>query len=574
LLVASQKGGVGKTTTSINLAAATALQGARVLLLDTDPLSSISGSLQLANHPHRQTLRSAGVDVPGVLVCNVIPKLDVLSPYDEVGCSDEELGRLLQVLASPALHGTYGCMIVDTPPFMGANPNQLFALCEDFLLVMRAEPLAARTLPAFLELAQRSRAQGATANLRGILLTLAEGEPPGGRWERELRGRFGTRILPQVVPHDEEVGRALMFGQIISHSNRESPVAKQYHSLVESLELVSQGAEANREGAAEVLPLILATLKDAVAGLARRNPEKPASAPHLSATVMPVLPAADEGSQRDSIHSSQPWPTQGASSCRLPEGASSSRLGEGASSCRLGEGASSARLSEGASSSRLGEGASSTRLGEGSSSSRLGQTPVDPPREPAREGHKSSPRRRRPVPPLTARPSMPRPASLTETDFPPFSDSDVSLNEDRLVPVRLPAASLPEPAPAPVPVPAPAPAPAPAPSSGIPLPLAGFWLGIAVLVGVGLRFLHLPDGSVPILVGLGVGAVVLFLFRNVLLGQESTPAATQGKSGQNGHSSHGRTLAARIEEVRQPPRSHGSRRMRKVVPPRNDRNGN
>ena len=59
LLVARQKGGVGKTTTSINLAAAAALAGARVLLLDADPLSSISASLNLAEHPQRQSLRTA-----------------------------------------------------------------------------------------------------------------------------------------------------------------------------------------------------------------------------------------------------------------------------------------------------------------------------------------------------------------------------------------------------------------------------------------------------------------------------------------------------------------------------------
>src|ERR1700730_8137478 len=73
LLVASQKGGVGKTTTSINLAAATAMAGARGLLLAADPLSSISASLTLSQHPQRQPLRQAGIDLPGVLAGNVIP---------------------------------------------------------------------------------------------------------------------------------------------------------------------------------------------------------------------------------------------------------------------------------------------------------------------------------------------------------------------------------------------------------------------------------------------------------------------------------------------------------------------
>src|SRR5262245_1463566 len=185
LLVASQKGGVGKTTTSTNLAAATALAGARVLLLDADPLSSIGSSLNLAQHPGRQPLRAAGIDLPGVLASNVLPGLDVLSPYEDGGCSDDELDHLLALVAAPSFRECYSCLIVNAPPFLGANPAQLLGTCDEFVLVMRAEPLAYRTLPAFLELAQRSRG-AQPMPMRGILLTLPEGEETGGRWEREL----------------------------------------------------------------------------------------------------------------------------------------------------------------------------------------------------------------------------------------------------------------------------------------------------------------------------------------------------------------------------------------------------
>ena len=81
LLVASQKSGVGKTTSSINLAAAAARAGTRVLLLDADPLSRIAEALRLAQHPRRKTLHQIGVDLPGVLVCDVRRGWIVLSPY-------------------------------------------------------------------------------------------------------------------------------------------------------------------------------------------------------------------------------------------------------------------------------------------------------------------------------------------------------------------------------------------------------------------------------------------------------------------------------------------------------------
>ena len=278
LLVASQKGGVGKTTTSMNLAAAVAQAGTRVLLLDADPLSNISTALNLAAHPHRLPLRQAGIDLPGVLVCNIVPRLDVLSPYDEGRCGDDDFARLLRVLAAPAAQQCYGCTIVDVPPFLGGNPSQLIGSCDEFLLVMRAEALAHRTLPAFLELVQRSSRAGHPLPMRGILLTLPEGEEPGCRWERELRGRFGTRVLAEVIPHDESIGQALRDGQISSHLHPDAPAGRQYHLLVEKLGLAAEAC------AAVEVEQVMQALREATDLLGPANvpapePVKPVAAP-------------------------------------------------------------------------------------------------------------------------------------------------------------------------------------------------------------------------------------------------------------------------------------------------------
>ena len=296
LLVASQKGGVGKTTTSINLAAAAAMAGTRVLLLDADPLSSISGSLNLAEHPQRQSLREAGIDLPGVLVCDVVPGLDVLSPYEAGGCSDDELDQLFALLTTDAFQKGYGCLVVDTPPFMGASPGQLLATCDEFVIVMRAEPMAYRTLPAFLELVQRQKSPAGNGpiKMRGILVTLPEGEESGGRWERELRGRFGTRILPEIVPYDEVVNEARLFGRIVGHENRESPVAQAYHALAESLTLASD-ARTVTMGTASPLLLAWAALKPAARPAPAQTPSPApvfagSRTPPSKAPVRPVAP--------------------------------------------------------------------------------------------------------------------------------------------------------------------------------------------------------------------------------------------------------------------------------------------
>ncbi len=244
LLVASQKSGVGKSTTSMNLAAATASTGTRVLLFDADPLSTIGEALKLSEHPRRQLLRALGVDLPGALVVDFLPGLDVLCPYAGEHCSDADFERLLRVLATPTAQQFHGCLIVDVPPFMGGNAAQLLALCDEFLLVMRAEAMAYRTLPALLELVQRSSRDGLAPPMRGILLTLPDGEQPGGRWERELRGRFGARALAEAIPYDERIGEALKTGQIGSHRFAESPAGQQYNRLVGTLNLTSETSAA------------------------------------------------------------------------------------------------------------------------------------------------------------------------------------------------------------------------------------------------------------------------------------------------------------------------------------------
>jgi chromosome partitioning protein len=464
VLVTSQKGGVGKTTTSINLAAAAAMAGNRVFLLDADPLSNISTSLQLAERAGRQTLRQIGIDLPGLLSCNVIAGLDVMSPYDEGGCTDEELGRLLQLIATPTFQDCYDCLIVDTPPFLGANPGQLLGICDEFMLVMRAEAMAYRTLPAFLELIQRARTVGNTLKMRGILLTLPEGEVPGCRWERELRGRFGTRILPQVIPHDEGITRSLVFGQILCHSHPESVPGQQYRSLVETLALTPPASQVRQQvSSEEALVLLSASLKNAAAALrnqaSRRPVEKPASVP-VSAHAPPAF-ASTEPAVRDKPSSTLP---------RLPETS-----------------------------------APDHRAAE----------PILPPEShPVTNPGSQGPRRRTPPPVTVDRDSPSHPAPVRPG-----------------TPTRVPV--VPAPAVAPSARPAGAKKPAPAPSGGIPKHVALLWFGVAIIVGVGLRFLPIPSDALPVLVGFGVSVLILFLCWQFVL-QPDEPRQKQKKGSRSG----------------------------------------
>jgi chromosome partitioning protein len=269
LLVASQQGGVGKTTTAINLAAAAAQAGVRVLLLDADPLSCISAALNLPHHPRRQPLRQTGLELPGVLVGNVVPGLDIVSPYEDGSCSDADLDDLFKVLASADFAQHYGCLIVGAPPFMGGNAGQLLGSCDEFVIAMRTEAMAYRTLPAFLQLVERHKNAAHPIQLRGIVLTLPEPDAQGDRWERELRGRFGTRVLPTVIPYDEAIRKALDAGRTVLEMAPEAPASQQYVQLAEVLELTNEAkaADLGREA-----PLLEVAAAMQAAGLLARHP--------------------------------------------------------------------------------------------------------------------------------------------------------------------------------------------------------------------------------------------------------------------------------------------------------------
>jgi hypothetical protein len=116
---------------------------------------------------------------------------------------------------------------------MGEWPRHLLCQCDEWLLVMRAEPVAFRTLPLFFETVKAVQQEDSGATLRGILLT----QPAPGKWETDLRRYLGSRVLPQTIPEDPEVDQAAAKGHAVTAHNAQSPAAVQYLDLVSSLAL-------------------------------------------------------------------------------------------------------------------------------------------------------------------------------------------------------------------------------------------------------------------------------------------------------------------------------------------------
>ncbi|QVL31417.1 ParA family protein [Telmatocola sphagniphila] len=234
LLIASQKGGVGKTTTVVNLAMIAATAGRRVLLVDADPLGSVSACLKLSRKDGRG--QPDPVSGKGWWWKAVLPNLDVVTPYAATSQSDEDLKAFLEKFPESDFHNHFEQVFVDSPPaLLGDRTKTLLRTCDDLLIVIRAEPMAYRTLPGYLEELQEAQKEGASCQLKGILLTMPQGMEEDSEWEHQLRTRFGKNVFAEIVPYDPEANQAVLVGKPITLLSPESPAAKVYISLASSL---------------------------------------------------------------------------------------------------------------------------------------------------------------------------------------------------------------------------------------------------------------------------------------------------------------------------------------------------
>ncbi len=246
LAVVSQKGGVGKTTTAINLAAALARRGLKTLLIDSDPQGSVRYGLGLNAAVTRVGLSDflAGThEMHEVVRTTNLPWLRVVaagsvsdSPTHDTYLRDlAESPRTAELLERARERGYV--VVVDTPPGLGPVVHRVLGCSQHVLIPLQCEPLALQTTTQILRGIRSALASNPGLALDGILLTMVEPENPASQrvaaYVREQLPR--GLVLDMVVPRTPASIDAFAAGQPLVLRDPNDPAARAYTALAEHL---------------------------------------------------------------------------------------------------------------------------------------------------------------------------------------------------------------------------------------------------------------------------------------------------------------------------------------------------
>jgi chromosome partitioning protein len=247
IAVANQKGGVGKTTTAVNLAACLAALGKRVLLFDLDPQANATSGLGLEKTEGASAYRALLGE--GTLAekiqktawdrLEIIPsELDMCGADIEIARLENHIHRVKNALQPIVDSGRFDVVLIDCPPSLSTLTLNALVAADDFLVPLQCEYYALEGISMITRLTDQLRDSGKNPGLQlaGVVMTMFDGRTRlSQQVVDEVRQHFGEKVFDTLIPRTTRLAEAPSFGKPIIYYDKYSAAAAAYEVLAQDV---------------------------------------------------------------------------------------------------------------------------------------------------------------------------------------------------------------------------------------------------------------------------------------------------------------------------------------------------
>ncbi|MEM6822907.1 MAG: ParA family protein [Verrucomicrobiota bacterium] len=243
--ITNQKGGVGKTTTSVNLSSALAEKGKSILLIDMDPQANAASGLGLEPEPGSslypvmvgEKAIEQQITATSVEGLSLIPaEVDLAGCEVEIAREANPLAKLRTIIEPIKSQGRFDYILLDCPPSVGILMTSSLAAADGLLIPVQCEFYALEGITKILDLVNRLKQQGVNPDLYivGVLMTMYDARTRlSQQVVQELQEHLPDKVFKTIIPRSIRLSEAPSFGQSILSYDPQGIGATSYRQLSE-----------------------------------------------------------------------------------------------------------------------------------------------------------------------------------------------------------------------------------------------------------------------------------------------------------------------------------------------------